>query len=188
MALEIVFQAPIGPFLTVAHSVEQEMVRPPPKLDPDDNERPTFLSTYNPFRIGFSVIRRCFVYLFPPATSLMIASRLVPLLVCLSLIPLVLLFSIFSGWYIWKNIPVAWQVPIYLQYGSVLFLARLHSLTPTAAMLLRHMPNYRCLRSLPHSRTTSPSGWFYRPLMQTLHLATSWPLCPFLRHPTRPLW
>ncbi|KAF8445803.1 putative adipose-regulatory protein-domain-containing protein [Boletus edulis BED1] len=88
------------------------MVRPLPKLEPDDDAvaRPS----YNPF----SILRTCAIYLFPPPTSLRIASRLVPLLVCLSLIPLVLFFSLFSGWYIWKNIPVAWQVPIYLQYGD----------------------------------------------------------------------
>ncbi|KAF8560232.1 hypothetical protein OG21DRAFT_1473689 [Imleria badia] len=55
------------------------------------------------------------MYLFPPLT---IASHLVPLFVCLALIPLVLFFSLFSGWYIWKNTPVPWQVPVYLQYGD----------------------------------------------------------------------
>ncbi|KAI9461782.1 hypothetical protein HD554DRAFT_1487943 [Boletus coccyginus] len=86
------------------------MVRPLPKLEPDDS--------FNPLRIVLSVPRRCLMYLFPPATTLAIASHLVPLLVCLSLVPLILFFSLFSGWYIWKNIPVAWQVPIYLQYGD----------------------------------------------------------------------
>jgi len=99
------------------------MVRPLPKLEPDE-------PTYNPLRIALSVPRRCLMYLFPPATTLAIASRLVPLLVCLSLIPLILFFSLFSGWYIWRNIPVAWQVPIYLQYGSASFPALLRFLTP----------------------------------------------------------
>ncbi|KAH0838192.1 putative adipose-regulatory protein-domain-containing protein [Lanmaoa asiatica] len=95
------------------------MVRPPPKLEPDDDAAGlSFASTYNPLRIAVSILRRCVVYLFPPTISLRIASHLVPLLVCLSLIPLILFFSLFSGWYIWKNIPVAWQVPVYLQYGD----------------------------------------------------------------------
>ena len=97
------------------------MVRPLPKLEPDDDApRSPLLSTYNPLRIVLSILRRCVMYFFPPTTSLRIASHLVPLLVCLSLIPLVLFSSLFSGWYIWKNIPVSWQVPIYLQYGYVL--------------------------------------------------------------------
>jgi hypothetical protein len=50
-----------------------------------------------------------------------VAAHVVPLLVCLSLVPLLLLLSVLSGWYIWKSIPVAWQVPVYLQYGSVSF-------------------------------------------------------------------
>lgn len=100
------------------------MARPLPKLESDDDAAGlSFVSTYNPLRIVVSIIRRCLVYFFPPATTLRIASHLVPLFVCLSLIPLILFFSLFSGWYIWKNIPVGWQVPIYLQYGSV-FLSR----------------------------------------------------------------
>ncbi|KAG9314244.1 putative adipose-regulatory protein-domain-containing protein [Chiua virens] len=95
------------------------MVRPLAKLEPgNDSVRLSFVSTYNPFRIAVSVLRRCVTYFFPPSTTLRIASHLVPFFVCVSLIPLILFFSLFSGWYIWKNIPVGWQVPIYLQYGD----------------------------------------------------------------------
>ncbi|KAF9244566.1 hypothetical protein BU15DRAFT_41957 [Melanogaster broomeanus] len=47
-----------------------------------------------------------------------IAPRMVPLAVCLSLIPVVVVFSLFSGWYVWKNVAVGWEIPIYLQYGD----------------------------------------------------------------------
>lgn len=63
----------------------------------------------------------------------MYLSHLVPLFVCLSLLPLLLFFSLFSGWYIWKNIPVAWQVPVYLQYGSVSFPHLLLLFTPNSS-------------------------------------------------------
>ena len=97
------------------------MVRPMPKREPDgDAASLSLLSTYNPVRIAISILRRCVTYCFPPSTFLRITSHLVPLLVCLTLIPFILFLSLFSGWYIWKNIPVAWQVPIYLQYGSVI--------------------------------------------------------------------
>lgn len=97
------------------------MVRPLPKFEPDDDAAGlSFVSTYNPLRIAVSILRRCVVYFLPPVTLFKMASHLVPLLVCLSLVPLILFFSLFSGWYIWRNIPVAWQVPIFLQYGSVL--------------------------------------------------------------------
>ncbi|KAF9229132.1 hypothetical protein BS17DRAFT_689440 [Gyrodon lividus] len=60
---------------------------------------------------------------FAPLRSVMslfrpIAPQIVPLAVCLSLIPVVVLFSLFSGWYVWKNVAVGWEVPVYLQYGD----------------------------------------------------------------------
>ncbi|KIJ68602.1 hypothetical protein HYDPIDRAFT_106814 [Hydnomerulius pinastri MD-312] len=47
-----------------------------------------------------------------------IAPQLVPLVVCLALIPVIVFFSLFSGWYVWKNVAVGWEMPIYLQYGD----------------------------------------------------------------------
>ncbi|KAG2159703.1 putative adipose-regulatory protein-domain-containing protein [Suillus bovinus] len=47
-----------------------------------------------------------------------VAPQLVPLLICLALIPVIIFFSLFSGWYIWKNVAVGWESPLYLQYGD----------------------------------------------------------------------
>ncbi|KAG2369475.1 putative adipose-regulatory protein-domain-containing protein [Suillus spraguei] len=47
-----------------------------------------------------------------------IAPQLIPLFVCLALIPVIILFSLFSGWYVWKNVAVGWEYPLYLQYGD----------------------------------------------------------------------
>ena len=165
------------------------MVRPLPKLEPhDDAARSSLLSTFNPLRIALSVVRGCVVYLFPPATSLRIASHIVPLLVCLSLIPLVLFFSLFSGWYIWKNIPVAWQVPIYLQYGSVFPPFRISGLVnPIAAMAPHPMQSYCYLLSPLLSPMMFPFIWSCQRQRQISHLATSWLPLHFPRLPIRPL-
>lgn len=46
-----------------------------------------------------------------------IAPQLIPLFICLALIPIIIFLSIFSGWYVWKNVAVGWEYPLYLQYG-----------------------------------------------------------------------
>jgi hypothetical protein len=46
-----------------------------------------------------------------------LAPQLIPLFVCLALIPVIIFFSLFSGWYVWKNVAVGWESPLYLQYG-----------------------------------------------------------------------
>lgn len=47
------------------------------------------------------------------------APQLIALSVCLLLIPLLILLSALSGWFVWKNIAVGWEVPVYLHYGYV---------------------------------------------------------------------
>ncbi|OJA16244.1 hypothetical protein AZE42_00072 [Rhizopogon vesiculosus] len=47
-----------------------------------------------------------------------LAPQLIPLFVCLALIPVIISFSLFSGWYVWKNVAVGWESPLYLQYGD----------------------------------------------------------------------
>ncbi|KAF7306789.1 hypothetical protein MIND_00470600 [Mycena indigotica] len=45
-----------------------------------------------------------------------------PLLVFLSLIPLISLLSASAGWIVWKNAAVSWRTTLYLQYGYHAFL------------------------------------------------------------------
>ena len=47
----------------------------------------------------------------------LITPQLISLSVCLMLVPLVFLLSAFAGWFVWKNIAVGWETPVYLQYG-----------------------------------------------------------------------
>ncbi|KAJ7492762.1 hypothetical protein FB451DRAFT_549323 [Mycena latifolia] len=44
--------------------------------------------------------------------------HILPLLVCLSFVPLLLFLSASAGWLVWRNVAVAWQAPLYLQYGD----------------------------------------------------------------------
>ncbi|KAJ8520085.1 hypothetical protein ONZ45_g3042 [Pleurotus djamor] len=46
------------------------------------------------------------------------APQIIPLLVCVLLVPLIILLSAYAGWVVWKSVPVAWQVPLNLQYGD----------------------------------------------------------------------
>lgn len=47
-----------------------------------------------------------------------VALQLVPIFVCLFLIPFAVCLSIFAGWMVWKSLSVGWEVPLYLQYGE----------------------------------------------------------------------
>jgi len=47
-----------------------------------------------------------------------LAPQLITLLVCLLLVPLVVFLSLFAGWFVWKNVAVSWEAPVYLQYGD----------------------------------------------------------------------
>ena len=47
------------------------------------------------------------------------APQLIPLLVCLLLVPAVILVSVFAGFLVWRNIAVPWDVPLHLQFGYV---------------------------------------------------------------------
>ncbi|KAJ8083830.1 hypothetical protein PM082_002596 [Marasmius tenuissimus] len=46
------------------------------------------------------------------------APHFTPLIICCSLLPLLVLLSLFSGFLVWKNVAVAWDTPLYLQYGD----------------------------------------------------------------------
>lgn len=45
--------------------------------------------------------------------------QLIPLAVAFLLFPVLVFFSFSAGFYVWKNVAVAWQAPVYLQYGYV---------------------------------------------------------------------
>jgi len=47
------------------------------------------------------------------------APQLVPLLVCLLLLPAVIFVSIYAGFLVWRNIAVPWDAPLHLQFGYV---------------------------------------------------------------------
>lgn len=43
--------------------------------------------------------------------------QLIPLLVGLSIVPLLALLSTGAGLYVWKTAAVSWETPLFLQYG-----------------------------------------------------------------------
>jgi hypothetical protein len=47
--------------------------------------------------------------------------RLIPFLVCGFFIPFVILVSLAVGYFVWSNLSVSWEVPLYMQYGCVSF-------------------------------------------------------------------
>lgn len=46
-----------------------------------------------------------------------IAPVIIPVAICTIAIPILLLFSLSSGFYVWKSVAVGWEAPLYLQYG-----------------------------------------------------------------------
>ncbi|KAJ7900195.1 hypothetical protein B0H14DRAFT_2672677, partial [Mycena olivaceomarginata] len=65
-----------------------------------------------PARLFFSALSAFLAFLRP------IFPHILPLLVCLSLVPLLLFLSASAGWIVWRNVAVGWQTPLYLQYGD----------------------------------------------------------------------
>jgi hypothetical protein len=50
------------------------------------------------------------------------APQLVPIAVCMFLVPFAICLSLYAGWSVWKSLAVGWDVPLYLQYGYVAYL------------------------------------------------------------------
>lgn len=46
------------------------------------------------------------------------APQIIPVLICVFIIPLVVLLSLSAGFLVWKNVAVAWESPIHLQFGD----------------------------------------------------------------------
>ncbi|EIM92147.1 uncharacterized protein STEHIDRAFT_47497 [Stereum hirsutum FP-91666 SS1] len=47
-----------------------------------------------------------------------IAPVIIPVAICTIAIPILLLFSLSSGFYVWRSVAVGWEAPLYLQYGD----------------------------------------------------------------------
>lgn len=46
-----------------------------------------------------------------------VAPVIIPVAICTIAIPILILFSLLSGVYVWKSVAVGWETPLYLQYG-----------------------------------------------------------------------
>jgi hypothetical protein len=44
--------------------------------------------------------------------------QLIPLVTISLLFPVILSLSFYSGFYVWSNVAVGWQAPVFLQYGQ----------------------------------------------------------------------
>ncbi|TFK56956.1 hypothetical protein OE88DRAFT_1803584 [Heliocybe sulcata] len=42
----------------------------------------------------------------------------IPLFIAAFVFPILVLFSVSAGWYVWKNVAVGWETQLYLQYGD----------------------------------------------------------------------
>jgi hypothetical protein len=89
---------------------------PTAKVEPEDSKPLSYEGQheeYSLFENAVSSAIQFIMNIFRP-----VAPQLIPLFVCLALIPVIILFSLFSGWYVWKNVAVGWESPLYLQYGD----------------------------------------------------------------------
>ncbi|KAF8647939.1 hypothetical protein AX16_006471 [Volvariella volvacea WC 439] len=74
--------------------------------------RVLFLAIAAPFNLFFTLLKKSFSLLRP------YSSHLIPLFVCLVLVPLLIIFSVSAGWVVWSTAAANWEVPLYLQYGD----------------------------------------------------------------------
>ncbi|KAG1870994.1 hypothetical protein C8R48DRAFT_697337 [Suillus tomentosus] len=89
---------------------------PTAKVEPEDSKSFSYEGQHEEYswlENAISSAIRFIMNLFRP-----VAPQLIPLFVCLALIPVIILFSLFSGWYVWKNVAVGWESSLYLQYGD----------------------------------------------------------------------
>ncbi|KAG0693318.1 putative adipose-regulatory protein-domain-containing protein [Suillus ampliporus] len=89
---------------------------PTAKVEPEDSKPLSYEEQREEFTWLENAVSNAIrfpVNLFRP-----VAPQLIPLFVCLALIPVIILFSLFSGWYVWKNVAVGWESPLFLQYGD----------------------------------------------------------------------
>lgn len=77
------------------------------------NSMSTVLSSvaYAPIQLSLSLVSRFFSALRPWAP------QIIPLLVCTLFIPFLVFLSASAGWIVWRSVAVAWEAPLYLQYG-----------------------------------------------------------------------
>lgn len=47
------------------------------------------------------------------------APQLIPIVVCLALVPFAVCLSLAAGWMVWKSLVVGWEAPLFFQYGYV---------------------------------------------------------------------
>ncbi|KAG6878647.1 hypothetical protein C0993_001170 [Termitomyces sp. T159_Od127] len=79
---------------------------------------------YAPFRLFLVFTTNLASHLRP------FAPQIVPIFICMALIPLILLLSLFSGFIVWKNVAVGWESPLHLQFGDGLLPYAMSTLPP----------------------------------------------------------
>ncbi|KAF5355812.1 hypothetical protein D9756_004089 [Leucocoprinus leucothites] len=88
------------------------------------------------------------------------APQLIPILICLFLIPIAVCLSLFAGWRVWKSLSVGWEVPLYLQYGERIIPYAVAAIPPIQASqpydisLRMRLPNLDSNLSLGNFMTT----------------------------------
>ncbi|KAF9650082.1 hypothetical protein BDM02DRAFT_1535313 [Thelephora ganbajun] len=92
--------------------------------------------------------------------------QLIPLLVGLSIIPLLVLLSTGAGLYVWKTAAVSWETPLFLQYGDGIMP---YAEAPLPALAPRHPYDLSLDLIVPTTETNIALGNF----MATLTLTTT---------------
>ncbi|KAF8898895.1 hypothetical protein BD779DRAFT_1486090, partial [Infundibulicybe gibba] len=92
--------------------------------------------------------------------------QIIPLFVCLFLVPLVILLSLFAGWIVWNSVATAWDSPLDLQYGDGVPPYAYASLPPV-------VPKQRYDVALHLTVPATESNFVLGNFMTTLALATT---------------
>ena len=81
------------------------------------------------FNILFSPIRLSIILLTHGLSAIRpFSPQLIPIIVCILLIPVILLLSAYAGWAVWSSAAVSWQADLNVQYGyAFLVLSRVEA-------------------------------------------------------------
>jgi len=129
---------------------------------PDDQPPPGLISRaiWFPFKLTLRILTP-FLRSIRPWVP-----HLIPLLVGLSIIPLIALLSTGAGFYVWKTAAVSWETPLFLQYGD--------GIMPYAEALLPELsPHHTYDLSLDIVVPTTETNIALGNFMATLTLATT---------------
>ncbi|TFK77240.1 hypothetical protein BDN72DRAFT_754242 [Pluteus cervinus] len=119
------------------------------------------------FNILFSPIRLSIILLTHGLSAIRpFSPQLIPIIVCILLIPVIVLLSVYAGWSVWSSAAVNWQADLNMQYGDGV---SPYAYVPISGLIPQQRYDFSIDLSVPPTETNLALGNF----MTTLTLLSS---------------